>query len=75
MEPAGKYLEYIRTLQSICLQVLGFSEEDMRDAVRMISLYGLMPADAAHIAVISRRGIRHLATGEQDFTVVEDITV
>jgi len=75
MEPVGKYLEYIRTLQSICLQVLDFSEKDMRDAVGMISLYGLMPAEAVHIAIMSRRKIRHLATGDRDFTVVEGITV
>jgi len=75
MESVGKYMEYIRTLQSICLQVLDFSEKDMRDAVRIISLYGLIPADAAHIAIMSRRKIRHLATSDRDFTVVEGITV
>lgn len=75
MESVGKYLEYIRTLQSICLQVLDFLEKDMRDAVKMISLYGLMPADAAHVAVIARKGIKHLATSDRDFTVVGDITI
>lgn len=47
----------------------------MIKAVQKAKTYGLITADAAHLAVMERKGIQHIATADNDFVSVPDITV
>jgi len=57
------------------LKVLDLTDEDMIAAIQKAKTYGLLTADAAHIAVMERKGIRHLASSDNDFKTVNNITL
>ena len=73
--PVEAYRSYINRLKDLGLKVLDLTDEDMKRALQMSKAYGLVTADAAHIAVMERVGIRSLATGDSDFGVLKEVTV
>jgi len=73
--PVGKYMEYIDYLKDMGLKVIDLTDKDMVMALHKARRYGLITADAAHLAVMDRKGIRHLASSDRDFKVVEGITL
>ena len=73
--PVEAYRSYVDRLKDLGLKVLDLTDEDMKRALQMSKAYGLVTADAAHIAVMERVGIRSLATGDSDFGVLKEVTV
>lgn len=69
LEPLEKYMHYLALLQESGMTVLELGDVDMRVAVRLARDHGLITADAAHLAVMERKSIRHMATGDNDFVV------
>jgi predicted nucleic acid-binding protein len=47
----------------------------MKRALQISKAYGLVTADASHVAVMERTRISNLATGDSDFRVLKEITV
>lgn len=74
-KPVAAYMEYIEMLTKLGLGVLELNGRDMVSALQKAQDYGLMTADAAHIAVMERKGIHHLASSDGDFKSVETITI
>ena len=74
-EPVTEYRGYIDLLKDFGLTVLDLTDKDMTAAVHKSKTCGLITADAAHIAVMERKGITHLASNDQDFRAVSNITL
>jgi predicted nucleic acid-binding protein len=75
MSPVEAYRSYIDRLKDFGLKILDLTDEDMRRALQISKTYGLVTADASHVAVMERTGIRSLATGDSDFQVLKEITL
>jgi len=73
--PVIRYREYIDTLRNFGMVVLDLTDKDLAEAVQLTNKYGLITADAAHLAVMIRRGIKHIASNDSDFKVVDNITL
>jgi predicted nucleic acid-binding protein len=73
--PVEAYRSYINRLKDFGLKVLDLTDEDMKRALQISKKYGLVTADASHVAVMQRTGIRSLASDDSDFQVVKEITV
>jgi len=73
--PVEAYRSYINRLKDFGLKVLDLTDEDMKRALQISKTYGLVTADASHVAVMQRTGIRSLASDDSDFQVVKEITV
>jgi len=73
--PVEAYRSYINRLKDFGLKVLDLTDEDMKRALQISKTYGLVTADASHVAVMQRTGIRSLASDDSDFQVVKEMTV
>lgn len=73
--PVIEYMKYIGILKEYGMRIVELKDVDMIAAGQKASNYGLITADAAHLAVMERKGISNIATGDNDFKVVRDITV
>ena len=71
----GEYRKYIDTLKDFGLAVLDLTDKDMALALEKAKAYGLIMADAAHIAVMERKGINHIASSDSDFKAVSNTTL
>jgi predicted nucleic acid-binding protein len=74
-KPVIEYRGYIDILKDFGLAVLDVTDKDMAAALRKAKEYGLVMADASHIAVMERKGIAHMASSDADFRSVKDITL
>lgn len=74
-KPVVEYRGYIDTLKDFGLTVLDLTDKDMTVAIQKAKTYGLITADAAHIAVMERKGIIHIASSDGDFKTVDNITL
>ncbi len=74
-KPILQYRGYIDTLKDFGLVVLDLTDKDMVAAIQKAKTYGLITADAAHIAVMKRKGITHMASSDSDFNAVNNITL
>lgn len=74
-EPVMEYMKYIKLLQESGMTIIDLKGSDMITAVQKARTYGLITADAAHLAVMERKNIHHIATADSDFRSVPDITV
>lgn len=75
LQPVAEYGKYIHILRDVGLKVLDFAAADILAAVEGARRHQLMVADASHLAVMQRKKIRHLASGDRDFAVVPEISV
>ena len=73
--PLAEYREYIGILRDTGMKVFDLTGGDILAAVEMSRTHHLMVADAAHLAVMNRKKISHLASGDRDFAAVPEITV
>ena len=73
--PVEAYRSYINRLKDLGLKILDLTDEDMKRALQVSKEYGLVTADASHVAVMERTRIGSLATGDGDFRVLKEITV
>ena len=74
-KPILDYRRYIDTLKDFGLIVLDLTDKDMITALQKTKKYGLITADAAHIAVMERKGITHMASSDSDFKGIDEITL
>lgn len=73
--PVEEYREYIDNLKEVGMTVLDLTDKDMSEAIKKAKAHGLITADAAHLAVMARKGITNIATNDNDFEAVSGITV
>lgn len=71
----GKFYWYIEYMTAKGLRVEYVAYEDWRRALHFIEKYGLLPADAIHLAVALRVGAKAIATFDEDFKKVEELQV
>jgi predicted nucleic acid-binding protein len=71
--PIFQYLRYIDTLQNLGLKVLEITEKDLDIAIHLARKWGIITADAFHLAVMQRKGIVHLVSDDSDFERARDI--
>jgi len=57
------------------LIVLDLSDKDMIAAIQKAKAYGLLTADAAHIAVMEKKGIKNIASSDSDFKIINNIVL
>jgi predicted nucleic acid-binding protein len=75
LSPLIEYMDYIDKLQEAGMNVIDLKGIDMKQAARHSKDNGLITADAAHLAVMLRKSIHHIATEDADFAAVPNITV
>jgi predicted nucleic acid-binding protein len=73
--PVIEYRGYLDMLKDFGLVVLDLTDKDMAAAIQKAKAYGLMAADAGHLAVMERKDIVHIASSDSDFQVVSHITL
>lgn len=74
-KPVVEYREYIDMLKDFGLTVLDLTDKDMAVAIQKAKTYGLITADAAHLAVMGRKEITNLSSSDGDFKGVDNITL
>lgn len=75
LTPLIEYMEYISKLQEAGLNVIDLRSSDIKQAAQLSKDHGLITADAAHLAVMLRKSIHNISTGDYDFSLVPNITV
>jgi predicted nucleic acid-binding protein len=75
LKPLAEYRKYIEILEDAGMKVFDLMGKDVLAATEASGRHNLLVADAAHLAVMERKKIDHLASGDRDFAVVPDITV
>ncbi len=75
LSPLVEYMDYIDKLQEAGMTVIDLKGSDMKHAAHHAKDNGLITADAAHLAVMLRKSIHHIATEDSDFAAVTNITV
>jgi predicted nucleic acid-binding protein len=75
LNPLDNYMNYIKLLKESGLVIIDLKGNDMITALQKVKAYGLITADAAHLAIMERKGINQIATDDNDFSVVPDITI
>lgn len=75
LSPLIEYMDYIDKLQEAGLTVIDLKGSDMKQAALRAKNSGLITADAAHLAVMLRKSIHHIATDDSDFATVANISV
>lgn len=73
--PVEEYRRYINSLKDFGLRILDLTDKDMTAVVQKAKTYGLLTADAAHLAVMERKRITHMASSDGDFEAVNNITL
>ena len=73
--PLFRYLKYLDILKTGGLKVIGLVEEDVERAIYIAGQWGLLTADALHLAVMERKEIINLASADSDFEVIKGITL
>ncbi len=74
-KPIIEYRGYLDMLKDFGLAVLDLTDKDMTAAIQKAKAYGLIAADAAHLAVMERKDIVHMASSDSDFQVANHITL
>lgn len=74
-KPVEEYREYINYLKDFGVTIFDLTDRDMALAIQKARAYGLITADAAHIAIMERKGITHIASSDSDFKAVSNITL
>jgi len=73
--PIFQYLKYIKILKSLGLKVIEVRDEDIEMALNLARKWGIIAADAFHLAVMQRKLIVHLISDDSDFERAEDINL
>jgi predicted nucleic acid-binding protein len=73
--PVKQYAGYLDVLKDCGMGVLDLTDADIRESLMVTEDTGLITADSAHLAVMKKRGISHIATADRDFLRARGITV
>ncbi len=74
-KPVLEYRSYIDVLRDFGLVILDVTDKDMITALQRAKEFGLIMADAAHIGVMERKGITHMASSDSDFRSLKNVTL
>ncbi len=74
LSPLIEYMDYIDKLQEAGLTVIDLKGSDIKQAALHAKNSGLITADAAHLAIMLRKSIHHIATDDSDFATVANIS-
>ncbi len=69
------FYNYVEYMLRKGLRVEYVTYDDWRNAIAIVERYGLLPADAIHVAVALRIGARAIATFDEDFRMIKEINV
>ena len=69
------FKEYILHLTYHGLRIIDIRFQDYLDSLEYIHRYGLLPADAIHLAVAKRLDIKTIATFDEDFRLIEGFKI
>lgn len=75
MSTLRKFQEYIEYMLARGLRVEHVSYEDWARALDLMERYGLLPADALHLAVATRIGAEAIASFDEDFRYISGLNV
>ncbi|MBI1821791.1 MAG: PIN domain-containing protein [Nitrospirae bacterium] len=73
LHPVEEYMRYILLLKESGMGIIELKDSDIIGAVQQARAYGLITADAAHLAVMERKGIHHIATADNDFKAIPSL--
>ncbi len=73
-ETLKEFHSYIEYMESRGLKVEPVTGSDWRSSLTFTRQYGLLPADALHLAVALRVGAQAIATFDEDFQHVKEIS-
>ena len=74
-KPVLKYRAYLESLALLGLEIIEVTSEHVLLAAEIGSKEGLLITDAAHVALMKERGIRHLATADSDLFQIKGLIV
>ncbi|MBS7617130.1 PIN domain-containing protein [Candidatus Bathyarchaeota archaeon] len=70
-----KFNEYVEYLASKGLRIESVHYSDWLNSLEYIGKYGLLPADAIHVAVARRLKVDIIASFDEDFKAIEELKV
>jgi predicted nucleic acid-binding protein len=75
----GKNASYVKEAIEIVLgiselKILEVTMEDLQNAADLMELFSLLPRDAVHLSVMLSHGIKDIASSDNDFDRVKDLT-
>lgn len=75
IDVAKKFMEYIDHLTMRGLRIEGVFFNDWIKSIEYIEKYGLLPADALHLAVARRLEVNAIATFDEDYKIIGEIKI
>jgi predicted nucleic acid-binding protein len=73
--PLVHYWKYIEGLRGSGMTIIDLNGADIGAATEVTNSLGLITADATHLSVMERKGIHHIATADDDFTGLADVSI
>lgn len=73
--PLTQYQNFISILKSSGLKIIEVGGADLDIALHLAEQWGIITADAFHLAAMKKRGLTHLASDDTDFERVQEITL
>ena len=73
--PLIHYWKYIGGLRDSGMTIIDLKGVDIAAAIEVTNSLGLITADAAHLSVMKRKDIHHIATADDDFTALADVSI
>jgi predicted nucleic acid-binding protein len=70
-----QYQNFITILKGSGLRIIELRGTDLDIALHLAERWGIVTADAFHLAVMKRRRLTHLASDDTDFERVQEITL
>jgi len=70
-----KFLSYIEYLYGRGLRIENVTYSDWVESVAIVEKYGLLPADALHVAVALRLKVNAIATFDEDFKAIREVKI
>jgi predicted nucleic acid-binding protein len=75
VRPLVHYWKYIGRLRESGMTIIDLKGADIAAAMEVTNSLGLITADAAHLSVMKRKDIHHIATADHDFTALADVSI
>lgn len=73
--PLSQYQDFITILKLSGLRIIEVKSTDVDIALHLSKRWGIVTADAFHLAVMKRKRLTHLASDDTDFEMVQEITL
>ncbi len=73
VETVKEFRDYVNYMYTRGLRIEPVTFTDWLKAIDIIDKYGLLPADAIHVVIALRLGVKAIATFDEDFKYVREI--